>query len=595
MCNWRKWIWPGVLAVFLLTGLAAMLKADLIEQDLADKTLESLKDTHGWAQVTVDGRDVKLSGVAPSEEALGEVISMVEDVPEVRIAASDATIYEPPPIPTISPYEWQATLDGSVVTMNGYVQSEEDRGKIISLVEKHLSNVSITDQTELGKGAPDNFDIAISAALEILSGLKAGKVSFTDKKFSAAGEAGAVGSYEDTISSVSGLPDWLNVESVEIEPATASPYQLSIQKNDASLSIGGHVPSDAVKDSILAAARSAFSDFTIEDQSRIARGAPESVNWLEASKSGIGLLTHLKSGSVAIEDDRFSISGDVESEEIYRRVTDALKMGLDGGIRLAEKDIKLPVAAPYMWLVSKYGSEITLAGHVENDEDNAAVIEMVKRTTGFDAIKNLHGLASGKPEAFDKARQVATELVNTLYNSEAVLADKKLTIKGEADSEATRKKVIEVITTNLPPDYVGEHEIAILNVKPIEPPKLVGKKECQYLLNSSLAKGKINFEVDKAVISQTSTGLLDEIVSSAARCPEARIEIAGHTDSDGDDAYNQKLSEGRAIAVREYLIKKGIAASRLDASGYGESRPLQSNETLEGKARNRRIEFNVIE
>jgi outer membrane protein OmpA-like peptidoglycan-associated protein len=72
------------------------------------------------------------------------------------------------------------------------------------------------------------------------------------------------------------------------------------------------------------------------------------------------------------------------------------------------------------------------------------------------------------------------------------------------------------------------------------------------------------------------------------------IEIAGHTDSRGSEDYNRRLSQGRTQAVVDYLISQGIAPHRLRAVGYGESRPIDTNDTEEGRAKNRRVEFTVV-
>jgi OOP family OmpA-OmpF porin len=74
-----------------------------------------------------------------------------------------------------------------------------------------------------------------------------------------------------------------------------------------------------------------------------------------------------------------------------------------------------------------------------------------------------------------------------------------------------------------------------------------------------------------------------------------RIEIQAHTDSMGDTAYNQSLSEKRAESVRDYMVDKGIAADRMEAKGYGESQPIADNKTREGRAKNRRVELKIIE
>ena len=108
-----------------------------------------------------------------------------------------------------------------------------------------------------------------------------------------------------------------------------------------------------------------------------------------------------------------------------------------------------------------------------------------------------------------------------------------------------------------------------------------------------MGKGTIRFESGRSVIDADSAGLLDRLIETALRCPSANIEIAGHTDGDGEDAYNQALSEKRAQSVVDYLVKAGLPADRFTAVGYGSTQPIASNETDEGKAQNRRIEFVV--
>jgi OOP family OmpA-OmpF porin len=79
-----------------------------------------------------------------------------------------------------------------------------------------------------------------------------------------------------------------------------------------------------------------------------------------------------------------------------------------------------------------------------------------------------------------------------------------------------------------------------------------------------------------------------------AENPEIRIRITGHTDNVGSDRANQKLSEGRANSVRDDLIKRGISADRIEAEGKGESQPITTNDTEEGRAQNRRVEFVIL-
>lgn len=117
----------------------------------------------------------------------------------------------------------------------------------------------------------------------------------------------------------------------------------------------------------------------------------------------------------------------------------------------------------------------------------------------------------------------------------------------------------------------------------------------------SLKDGKINikeqvfFETSKTKIKEESFSLLDEVAKLLIDNPQiGNIEVEGHTDSNGKYSYNKKLSQGRADSVKKYLVTKGVPATRLSAVGYGPDKPIDTNDTEEGLARNRRVEFTVV-
>jgi outer membrane protein OmpA-like peptidoglycan-associated protein len=104
-------------------------------------------------------------------------------------------------------------------------------------------------------------------------------------------------------------------------------------------------------------------------------------------------------------------------------------------------------------------------------------------------------------------------------------------------------------------------------------------------------KQTVYFATAKTRILPKSFALLDEVGQVLKDRPTINVRIEGHTDSRGNDDYNLKLSQGRASSVRTYLIGKGIASERMEAIGYGETRPIAANSTRVGRAQNRRVEF----
>lgn len=104
----------------------------------------------------------------------------------------------------------------------------------------------------------------------------------------------------------------------------------------------------------------------------------------------------------------------------------------------------------------------------------------------------------------------------------------------------------------------------------------------------------IQFEYDKAILKPSSQKIIDQVATMLKAHPDIQLSIEGHTDSDGTETYNQELSQKRATAVKAALVKKGIAKERLRSKGMGESKPVANNATEEGKAKNRRVEFVLI-
>jgi outer membrane protein OmpA-like peptidoglycan-associated protein len=119
------------------------------------------------------------------------------------------------------------------------------------------------------------------------------------------------------------------------------------------------------------------------------------------------------------------------------------------------------------------------------------------------------------------------------------------------------------------------------------------------LVNQLTTSGRIVthgilFDVNKSIVKPASMGTINEIVKLMKSDASIKLEVGGHTDSDGDPARNQTLSQARADAVRKVLVDQGIDESRLSSKGYGSTKPIDKNDTPEGKANNRRVEFTKV-
>ncbi len=103
--------------------------------------------------------------------------------------------------------------------------------------------------------------------------------------------------------------------------------------------------------------------------------------------------------------------------------------------------------------------------------------------------------------------------------------------------------------------------------------------------------GRVTFATDSAQITPAFHNTLDQVAATIAEYQDTRVQVAGHTDNIGSESANQQLSERRAQAVASYLVGRGVAATRVTTIGYGETQPIASNETADGRQQNRRVEI----
>ena len=151
-------------------------------------------------------------------------------------------------------------------------------------------------------------------------------------------------------------------------------------------------------------------------------------------------------------------------------------------------------------------------------------------------------------------------------------------------------------TTAVTPISVDDDKDSVLNSSDFCPNTAAGTQVDAFgcAIDEVIVLHGVNFHTDSDKLTDESIVILDGVSTTLNAHPELKLEVSGHTDSVAEDDYNKHLSQRRAERVREYLVSKGIAAENLTAKGYGEERPITSNDTAEGKALNRRVELNRL-
>ena len=151
-----------------------------------------------------------------------------------------------------------------------------------------------------------------------------------------------------------------------------------------------------------------------------------------------------------------------------------------------------------------------------------------------------------------------------------------------------RSDVVAMLGFSIPFGTYGAQQIAVA-----EEAKEVVVEETQEPVLSHIHTFNVEFPSDSAVVDPAYYPEIQDFAKYMEQNPEKTAVINGHTDSTGSAAYNQKLSEKRAVSVKNEIVKQGISAERLEAKGYGEEKPIASNKTREGRQKNRRVEAEV--
>jgi OmpA-OmpF porin, OOP family len=404
-------------------------------------------------------------------------------------------------------------------------------------------------------------------------------VSFAADAFSEDGRRSAVASVE----AVPGVR--LVNDETRLVPE-AKPFVWSAERDVVRVTLGGSSPLPASKGRLLDAARASLGGVEVVDQMNLSRGAPPRFD--NAALLLLDQIGKLKDGKITISDSKVSLSGMARELGGREAIAAALK-NLPEGFSVATNEIKAP---PYIFQAYKdpVAVTLTLTGYVPDNNVHAALAAAAGRKFfGEKVVDNLKA-SVGAPAGFASAVMAALGALSRLSTGTLVVSDREAKLSGDAFYDAAAVQIRGGLGKDFPKDWQLKGDISL---KPAAAP--VDATVCQQLFSDLLGKGKIRFESGRGTIDPDSAGLLDRLIETAMRCPAANIEIAGHTDADGENGFNQSLSEKRAQAVMDYLVKAGLPANRFTPIGYGSTQPVASNDTDEGKAQNRRIDFVVKE
>ncbi len=615
-CKPFGWLW-GLPLLALLWLLVYFGERRNIEADLSERVTMVLEDAGlGWAKADFSGRDGVLTGTANGIKEQDDAVILAKKTWGVRIISEAMDM-----VRTASPYRWSASKEGTTLVLNGYVPNRKDRTAVMTMAKSQFPGISIVDNMETASGELDHrtFMETVGFGLKHLSGFNYGKVSLRDKDLSIEG----LTKDERTLRNLKKalrdeLPADANLVSTRVRAPEkiiplASPFLWSVVKRDGRLRISGHVHSAAEKAELVALARKLMPKVNIIEKLQVARGAPTSRQWVRGAGFGLSQLAKLEYGTVTLSDFDYAIRGHAANIEDY---TDAERrlLQIPSGFRVVRKELTVPKIDPYIWRADYHARRVTLSGHVPDQQTRRQLKVKAKQYFPKAYVLDKMEIGPGAPSDWPQVTNSSLAQLSRLSDGSAMIWNTEIEMRGQATSAELREAIREDMKGAIPSSYQFFEEIRVPKPavkKPevfVEQPLITEYREddfvsdkrlerdvCQSYLNSILAGESIHFATASAKFREDSFPVLTRLAHTAKRCPDTRIEIAGHTDSDGSRKFNEFLSLRRARSVVKFLTARGVSKDRLSAIGYGEARPVVPNTSKANKARNRRIEFKVKE
>lgn len=538
-----------ILGTLVLIGGVAGLglwganhQAKTIEANITAKANDILDGNTSDVDVSVSGRDITVTGVATHDEEHAALISELNKIEGRRLVRNEVDV---------SVAETDAAETEDISDEAEAVETETVEAEAVEAETEVVEQAVATEDTDV-------VEMAEEAAV---------------------------------------------AEAEEAEPLpTVSPYTLSASRENGVTTVEGHVADEDL--------RASLSDMDVDGSNdlTLAQGAPE--QWASAVTSGVKALNSLENGTLDIQDTRLDLSGTAfgpdERSEALEHLS-ALPSAFDNTPAIEMRDDGTPPDFQVAWDAGQ-GASVTGKLPKSLDADGVA------RALDLDRVDSSARNALFEHGQGDAARSVLSGLSDWLIQLERAELDFDNGDSGliAMPSPGSDEELVTLsLSDSLPDTDINLIDVADLPEEgTIRQNAATGEKEqltdgywlphreftadvstCTRQSEVALETHKINFVTGSARLDARAISAINQLAAVVRRCVDGTtliLELGGHTDNVGSDAFNQTLSLERAQAVKQALENRNIPSAPMDAIGYGESQPIADNSTEEGRAANRR-------
>ncbi|KIC24636.1 MULTISPECIES: OmpA family protein [unclassified Leisingera] len=592
---------PG-LAFTAAAGLslvAAGFAVTAVERSTETGVRETLDTAgHTWAEVTADGLQVLLEGTAPDEATRFSVISLVGGVVDAARIIDGMKV---PPAKGLAPPRFSAEIlrNDSGISIIGLIPAGSGRAAMVKQLNALAGEGSVADLLETAKYAkPEGWQQALDFAVEALKLLPRAKISVEAGEVSITAISGSEEAKHQLEEQLGRLaPPGLRLAMDIAAPRPViTPFTLRfLLDKDGAQFDACSAESEESRNRILEAARKAGLEG--EADCVIGMGVP-SPNWARASELSIASLAELGGGTVTIANaDITLVAAEGTASGAFDHVVGELESALP---RVFALHAVLPVpeasataGPPEFTATLSPEGQVQLRGRLSDAALRTVADSYAKARFGSANVHTATRVVADLPADWPVRVLAGLEALSYLQRGSVTVTPENLELRGMSYRKDALAEISRFLSAKL-----GEAETYGLDITYEEPPapadQPIPPELCEAQLAGAQAESKIAFEPGSATIAAESAATMDRIAEVLGNCGPVRLEIQGHTDSQGREVMNQNLSQARAQSVLNELRARRVVTSTFAAKGYGESEPIADNGTEEGREANRRIEFKLV-
>lgn len=579
-----------------LCWMAATATARFIEErSLQDVSVALDTGGYEWADVATNGLQVQLSGTAPSEvqrfRAMTQVAAVVDPsriIDEMQVATPDA----------ITPPDFSVELlrNDEGISLIGLVPAETDRLAVVRNLQSETAAPQVVDLLEAADfPTPDGWSEALEFGLRAAQIARHAKISVAPGliTINAITDSAAEKARLETALRRTKPADLVLVSEISAPRPVIAPFTLRFVIDEEGVRFDAcAADTDVGRDRILAAARTA--GLQGPTGCTIGLGSP-SPDWSDAAVQAITTVAGLGAGAVTLSDADIALFAPASVErDIFDAAVGQLEQDLPAVFSL-QAELEQPAdadAGPVEFIASVAPDQtLYMRGRITDQRMREAVDSFAG--SRFDQVESTLRTDDSVPGGWTVRVIAALEAVATLRNGAVTVTPELVRITGTSGNRNASEQAASTLSQRL--GAGAQYELAIRYDERLDP--LLGLPsgdECVAQLNTIMSESAIGFEPNKSVIAGDPAETLGRLSEAMDNCTVFQIELSGHTDSQGSEGFNADLSRARAQAVLTAMVEADIDGTNLTARGYGESQPVASNETEEGREANRRIEFRLL-